>query len=246
MATTVSASASLVRHEPHGRRACAWGARLRRCAASGPQRVDSMASSGELVHPLAGRAAARHLDACGSGNPRVPSSWRQSHPGPPTRIRSDAAGWRARPVIGRHQRLDAKLLEHLEYEAPPTSRAEQRLASAARSTTSRPRWSGARYAAAYDRDRRRGERRLGPWRIAQLALADPRWKLGGVVVLVDAAAAYQSKDPRLADTWPAARGSRPRRAEQDRSGDTSLHRHALGHRFAHVVRRLETVDRGLR
>lgn len=40
-----------------------------------------------------------------------------------------------------------------------------------------------------------------PWRIAQLALADPALELGGVVVLVDAAAApAQSKDPRLADT----------------------------------------------
>ncbi|WP_395695185.1 CobW family GTP-binding protein [Piscinibacter sp.] len=40
-----------------------------------------------------------------------------------------------------------------------------------------------------------------PWRIAQLALADPALELGGVVVLVDAAAApTQSKDPRLADT----------------------------------------------
>jgi len=40
-----------------------------------------------------------------------------------------------------------------------------------------------------------------PWRIAQLALADPALELGGVVVIVDAATApAQSKDPRLADT----------------------------------------------
>jgi len=40
-----------------------------------------------------------------------------------------------------------------------------------------------------------------PWRIAQLGLADPMLELGGVVVVVDAAAApMQSKDPRLADT----------------------------------------------
>ncbi len=40
-----------------------------------------------------------------------------------------------------------------------------------------------------------------PWRIAQLALADPALELGGVVVLVDAACAPTlAADPRLADT----------------------------------------------
>ncbi len=40
-----------------------------------------------------------------------------------------------------------------------------------------------------------------PWRIAQIALAEPQLALAGVVVLVDAsAAAQQSSDPLLADT----------------------------------------------
>lgn len=40
-----------------------------------------------------------------------------------------------------------------------------------------------------------------PWRIAQIALAEPQLSLAGVVVLVDASvAAQQSRDPLLADT----------------------------------------------
>ncbi|MBA3597015.1 MAG: GTP-binding protein [Methylibium sp.] len=40
-----------------------------------------------------------------------------------------------------------------------------------------------------------------PWRIAQIALAEPQLALAGVVVLVDASvAAQQSRDPLLADT----------------------------------------------